>query len=125
MENNITKIQLEEDMYPFQIFNDITKEMDTYLLPKYEGINSYIYHVVMNERVNKFDLFMMIPGNYIGRIIIENTNSEFIIKDIKLDEGDNIFNDINKTYEAISKFIGTKLNINIVELDTRKICIVK
>lgn len=125
MENNITKIQLEEDMYPFQIFNDITKEMDTYLLPKYEGINSYIYHVVMNERVNKFDLFMMIPGNYIGRIIIENTNSEFIIKDIKLDEGDNIFNDINKTYESISKFIGTKLNINIVELDTRKICIVK
>lgn len=125
MENNITKIQLEEDMYPFQIFNDITKEMDTYLLPKYEGINSYIYHVVMNERVNKFDLFMMIPGNYIGRIIIENTNSEFIIKDIKLDEGDNIFNDINKTYEAISKFIGTKLNINIVELDTRKICVVK
>lgn len=125
MENNITEIQLEEDMYPFQIFNNITKEMDTYLLPKYKGINSYIYHVVMNERANKFDLFMMIPGNYIGRMIIENTGSEFIIKDIRLDKCNNIFNDINKVYEAINKFIGTELNIDVLELPSIKICIAK
>mgnify|MGYP004471676771 CR=1 FL=1 len=84
----------------YGISNDITEELDKYLLKPTGDFHHYLYPIKDRE-TNNVELYIRYPGYTTGNIILDE---DFIIKEIKFH---NTLNKYNKdVFNIFDKYIG-------------------
>lgn len=97
----VKELTLKRNVYGF--INEITKELDRYLLKPVGNFTHYLY-IFKNDETGKLKFFIRYPGYTTGEIIVDD---EFIIKEIKFH---NTFNNYNKdVYSIFDKYKGMRI----------------
>lgn len=97
----VKELTMKRNVYGF--INEITQELDTYLLKPVGDFTHYIY-ISKNEETNKVSFFIRYPGYTTGAIIVDE---EFIIKEIKFHNTSNNYN--KDVYEIFDKYKGMRI----------------